>query len=67
MNHVSAQWRRSSYCANGACLEMAWTQGEQALVRDSKLDGGAASPVLAFGGPAWRSFLDGVKADDFRS
>ncbi len=77
MYHEAPQWRRSSYCANGACLET-WTRstfcssgncvecrdsGEAVLVRDSKL--GDTSPILGFDTDAWRHFIGAVKADAF--
>ena len=80
MKHVVARWRRSSYCANGACLEMAWTASSYCAngsclearcdhgvvsVRDNKLGGGADSPILGYSAESWRAFLAGVKAGDF--
>lgn len=51
---VEVAWRRSSYCANGACVEVSTGDG-RVLVRDSKL--GDESPVIEFTPSEWRSFL----------
>lgn len=70
-----AEWRRSSHCESGNCLEVAWTKsthsgadgcveiapGEVVLMRDSKI--GEASPVLSFGLAAWRAFIEDVRED----
>ncbi len=57
---TTMQWRRSSYCANGACLEVA--RSADVLVRDSKLDD---SPILRFSPQSWKAFTEGVRAGDF--
>jgi hypothetical protein len=64
IDHLSLAWRKSSYCGNSSCVEVANDGGEGGthLMRDSKL---AVSPVLAFGADRWREFLDGVRAGDF--
>lgn len=39
--HTDLAWRRSSYCGNGACVEVAYTDNDQYVVRDGKHpDGG---------------------------
>ncbi len=58
-----SEWRRSSYCANGACVEVAdgcSTIDPRVLVRDGK--SGDLSPRLSFTPAAWSTFLDEVKA-----
>ncbi len=55
------QWRRSTFCASGSCIECA-NDGEAILVRDSKL---ANSPILAFGTTAWKQFVAAIKEDAF--
>lgn len=55
-------WRRSPFCANGACVEVAQHNGVY-LVRDSKRPAG---PVLEFTGSEWDSFVAGVKAGTFK-
>jgi Domain of unknown function (DUF397) len=56
------QWRRSSRCANNACVEVAKI-GEAYLVRNSKDPQGA---VLSFSEGEWKAFAAGVAAGDFR-
>lgn len=67
MSNTILQWRQSSYCANGACIQTT-TVGEETgpavvLFRDSKL--GDASPILSFTPAAVRDFVDAVCRDDF--
>jgi hypothetical protein len=59
---AAPQWRRSTYCANGACVEVA-ARPDAVLVRDGKLVDD--SPRLAFDPAAWRRFVDGIRAGDF--
>ncbi|MEV6975581.1 Scr1 family TA system antitoxin-like transcriptional regulator [Kitasatospora sp. NPDC093806] len=60
-----AMWRKSSYSDNngGNCIEVAGGRPTR-LVRDSKDPEG---PVLSFRAPAWQSFVDAVRADEFRA
>lgn len=73
------EWKRSSYCSAGACVEVAWTrssacaggecvevagiEGGNVQVRDSKDRGG---PVLRFSAAEWSAFVAGVQAGEFR-
>lgn len=58
---VSTQWRRSSRCTGGNCVEVAKVDGHY-LIRDSKnLD----LPPHSFTEAEWQAFVSGVKADDF--
>jgi hypothetical protein len=57
------EWRRSSYCGNGACVEVARSD-EGFLVRDAK---DPNSPVLSFTPNEWSAFVAGVKSDEFWS
>jgi len=57
------RWRRSSRCANSACVEIA-TVGETYLVRDAKDPDGA---VLSVDAPAWAAFVSAVKAGTFEA
>lgn len=61
MNAVTLNWRRSSKCDAGSCVEVARTPGGVA-VRDSK-DGDG--PMLQFEECAWSAFLSGVRAGEF--
>jgi len=54
-------WRKSTYSANGACVEVAFVGGRIAL-RDSKDRRG---PVLSFTVSEWAAFLSGVRDGQF--
>jgi hypothetical protein len=49
-------WRKSSYCNNSACVEVACVK-DYVLVRDSK---DLSGPILKFSVPEWRAFVAGV-------
>lgn len=55
------EWRRSSWCQNAACVEVASVDGRH-LVRDSKDPDGA---VLSFDETAWAAFVKRAVAGDF--
>jgi hypothetical protein len=54
-------FRRSSFCGNGACVEVAEVDG-QFLVRDSK---NPDQRALSFTRDEWVAFVSGVEAGDF--
>ena len=54
------QWRRSSRCASGNCIEVA-ESADGFLIRDSK----NPEHVLTFSVAEWDAFTNGVKAGDF--
>jgi predicted secreted Zn-dependent protease len=54
------EWQRSSYCAGGACVEVAVEAGA-VLVRDGKDPYG---PVLTFTAAEWAAFVAGVQAGE---
>jgi hypothetical protein len=56
-----ANWRRSTRCANGSCVEVAVAK-DQIGLRDSKVHDG---PVLQFTSDAWESFVAGVRNGEF--
>jgi hypothetical protein len=56
------KWRRSAFCANNACVEVAMA-GKSYLVRDSKNPEG---PVLTFSAAEWAAFEAGLVAGDFK-
>lgn len=61
MGSIGPKWRKSSRSSsNGNCVEARGNAGG-VEVRDSK---DVAGPVLAFGGLAWRGFVQHVKARD---
>ena len=62
MNEIeSPQWRKSSKCTGGNCVEVAKVDGHY-LVRDSKNPQSAAH---SFTEAEWTAFVAGVKADEF--
>jgi hypothetical protein len=56
------EWRKSSRCDSGACLEVAVIDNG-ILVRDSK---NSAGPVLRFGRSEWNAFIEGIRQGDLR-
>jgi hypothetical protein len=60
----SAEWQRSSRCANNGCVEVARVGPDAFAVRDSKR---ADSPVLTYDRQEWDAFIAGVKAGEFDS
>jgi hypothetical protein len=58
---ASQEWRKSSFCADGACVEVAQFEGD-ILMRDGK---NTNLPALRFPEAEWRVFVDGVTAGDF--
>lgn len=54
---VNPQWRRSTFCASGSCVEVR-TPGRGVDVRDSK---DPQSPELHFDTYAWEAFIDAIK------
>ncbi|GAA3956238.1 DUF397 domain-containing protein [Actinoplanes auranticolor] len=57
----SLQWRKSSHCSNGTCVEVAKHDG-QYLVRDSKNPN--ADP-LTFTTDEWSAFVQGINEGQF--
>jgi hypothetical protein len=53
----TAVWRKSTYSANGGCVEVAFVN-DQVAVRDSK---DRLGPVLVFTIPEWEAFTKGVQ------
>jgi len=54
-------WRRSSFCANGECVEVRLQDG-RILLRDSK---DRRSKAQHYTMEEWRSFVRGIKAGEF--
>jgi len=54
-------WRRSSYCSNNGCVEVA-IERDEVRVRDSKRPGSAD---LVYDRGEWLAFIAGVKAGEF--
>lgn len=53
-------WRKSSYCAQGECVEVGALNG-RILMRDSKNPG----PVLSFSADEFRAFALGLRAGEY--
>jgi hypothetical protein len=63
---LSAQvrFRRSSFCGEGGCVEVAALPGDEIVIRDSK-DPRSDAPRLTFTAAEWDAFLHGAMAGDF--
>jgi hypothetical protein len=51
----STDWRKSSRCSHGDCVEVGVLTGHSVAIRDTKNDD--AGPVLVFTGNSWRRFI----------
>ena len=58
---TSLNWRKSEFCANSGCVEIAANDGAY-FVRDSKDPDG---PLLTFDHSEWTAFVSGVRAGNF--
>lgn len=56
------KWRRSTYCADTACVEVA-ENGDRILMRDSKDTSG---PHLDFDRSDWQQFVDKITSGRVR-
>jgi len=56
------KWRKSSFCGDGFCVEVAEVDGDIAM-RDGKRP---EQPCLIFTMPEWDAFVTGVRAGEFR-
>jgi hypothetical protein len=57
-------YRRSSFCGEGSCVEVAALPGDEIIVRDSK-DNRVDAPRLTFTAAEWDAFVLGVAAGEF--
>ncbi|WP_432832284.1 DUF397 domain-containing protein [Dactylosporangium sp. CA-092794] len=55
-------WRKSSYCGNTTCVEVAGLASSVVMVRDAKNPDGSR---LSFGRDSWGAFMAGIKDGDF--
>jgi hypothetical protein len=62
---MNTEWKRSSYCANGTCVEISRDDDGCIVVKDSKQDGLSDQPVLCFRPDEWKEFIKGVKNGEF--
>jgi len=58
----TGKWRRSTFCADGACVEIA-EEGDRVLMRDAKNTGQQA---LDFDRVVWTHFMDDIKSEHFK-
>ena len=58
-NHQALVWRKSRFCGNASCVEVAF-RADAVFVRDSKNPGTAP---LQFDPEAWRHFLAGLRSE----
>lgn len=56
------EFRVSSYCSYGSCVEVGRTDDGAVLVRDAK---DRTQQALAFTAEEWVAFIAGVKAGEF--
>lgn len=62
MSRTTMMWQKSSYCSDGACVEVAF-DGDVVAVRDGKNPG---QGDLRFAASEWDAFVHGIKANEFR-
>jgi hypothetical protein len=62
MSRTTMTWRKSSFCSDSACVEVAF-DGDFVAVRDGK---DRSLDALRFTRTEWEAFVRGVKADEFR-
>jgi hypothetical protein len=60
---ATKKWRRSTYCSDTACVEVA-DVGDLILMRDSK---DTSQPYLGFDRADWQQFVDEIMSGRFRS
>ncbi len=63
MAETTMEWVRSSFCSEGACVEVA-PHGDLVAMRDGKDRQGAQ---LRFTRSEWRGFLAGIRAGHYPS
>jgi uncharacterized protein DUF397 len=61
---VAADFRKSTFCSNMGCVEVAALPSDQIAVRDSK-DSRPDAPILIFTVSEWNAFLSGVVDGQF--
>lgn len=61
--HVVAEYRTSSFCSGGDCVEVGMLQAGVVAVRDTK----DRSSELKFSSQEWAAFVAGVKRGAFDS
>jgi len=61
MSRPTLVWRKSTFCANGACVEVAF-DGDLVALRDSKNPNLGAIQVTR---GQWTDFVRGIQAQEF--
>ena len=61
MSRPTLVWRKSTFCANGACVEVAF-DGDLVALRDSKNPELGAIQVTR---AQWTDFVRGIQAEEF--
>jgi hypothetical protein len=62
LDQNDVQWKRSSRCDTGSCVEVAF-DGDSVMLRQSASPDGL---ILSFTRAEWLAFIAGVKNDEFR-
>ncbi|HEX5198515.1 MAG TPA: DUF397 domain-containing protein [Actinoplanes sp.] len=62
MSRTTTVWRKSSFCSDSACVEVAF-EGDVVAVRDGK---DPALDALTLTRAQWDAFVRGIKNDEFR-
>ncbi len=60
--HTAAEYRISSFCSGGDCVEVGMRNDGVVAVRDTK---DRSRPALVFGRAEWAAFLAGAKNGEF--
>lgn len=60
MDQKALDWRRSTYCESGSCVEVART-GDSVFMRNSSSPDG---PILTFTHAEWTAFVRGLKDEE---
>jgi hypothetical protein len=63
MSQTTTTWRKSSFCSDSACVEVAFG-ADVVAVRDGK---NPEQGSLRFTPSEWEAFVRGVKAGEFRT
>lgn len=59
---VAGRFRKSSFCSNGGCVEIARLSTGDVAIRDSK---DPSRSALVYTSSEWRDFISGVKSGEF--
>jgi hypothetical protein len=57
-------WKKSSFCADRQCVEVASIGADTIAVRDGK---NIEQPHLVFNSEDWHAFLDAIAAGDYNA